>query len=84
MSIQKQLKLLSIPRSSYYHKSERSHRLQDDLIMQAMDRIYMAEPTYGARRIRDELNKLGYKIGRKRVRRLMGIWGLNRFIPSPG
>ena len=83
MSISKQLKLLSIPGSSYYHKSERSVRLQDELIMQAMDRIYMDEPTYGARRIRDELHKLGSKIGRKRVRRLMAIMGIEPIYPKP-
>ena len=83
MSISKQLELLSIPRSSYYHKSERSVRLQDELIMQAMDRIYMAEPTYGARRIRDELHKIGYKMGRKRVRRLMRVMGIEPIYPKP-
>ena len=83
MSISKQLELLSIPRSSYYHKSERSVRLQDELIMQAMDRIYMAEPTYGARRIRDELHKIGYKMGRKRVRRLMRVMGIEPNYPKP-
>jgi transposase InsO family protein len=33
----------------------------------------MDEPTYGSRRMRDELIKLGYKVGRKRVQRLMRI-----------
>jgi hypothetical protein len=33
------------------------------MLMQAMDRIYIEEPTYGSRRIREELFKLGYKVG---------------------
>ena len=46
MSIQKQCKLLGVPRSSYYYKSERKWDLNDELLMQAIDRIYMEEPTY--------------------------------------
>ncbi|TVP76451.1 MAG: transposase [Puniceicoccaceae bacterium] len=73
MSINKQCKLLGVPRSSYYHKPKRKEGLFNELLMQAIDRIYMEEPTYGSRRIRDELQKLGYDVGRKRVRRLMPV-----------
>lgn len=82
MSITKQCELLAVPHSSYYHKPKRKVGLLDELLMQAMDRIYMAEPTYGSRRIRDELHKLGHTVGRKRVRRLMGERGLSRFTRS--
>ena len=67
MSLQKQCKLLGVPRSSFYHKPKRAVSKLDEMLMQAMDRIYMDEPTYGSRRIRDELLKLGYNVGRKRV-----------------
>ena len=83
MSITKQCKLLAVPHSSYYHKPKRKVSLLDELLMQAMDRIYMVEPTYGSRRIRDELSKLGYNIGRKRVRRLMGVMGIEPIYPKP-
>ena len=83
MSITKQCKLLAVPHSSYYHKPKRKISLLDELLMQAMDRIYMTEPTYGSRRICDELSKLGYKVGRKRVRRLMGVMGVEPIYPKP-
>ena len=83
MSVKKQCKLLAVPRSSYYHKPKRNVCLQDELLMQAIDRIYMEEPTYGSRRIRDELNKLGYQISRKRVRRLMCVMGIEAIYPKP-
>jgi putative transposase len=73
MSIQQQCKLLGVPRSSYYHKPKRRVSRVEELLMQAIDRIYMQEPSYGSRRLRDELAKLGYKVGRKRVRRLMRV-----------
>ena len=59
MSITKQCKLLSIPRSSYYHKAQRKWNVDGELLIQAIDRIYMEEPTYGNRRMLDELHKLG-------------------------
>ena len=45
MSINKQCKLLGVPRSSYYHKPKRKVSLEDELIMQSIDRIYLEEPT---------------------------------------
>lgn len=83
MSIHRQCDLLAVPRSSYYHKPKRKISLLDELLMQAIDRIYMAEPTYGSRRIRDELKKLGYKVGRKRVQRLMRVMDIEPIYPKP-
>lgn len=83
MSIKKQCKLLGVPRSSFYHKAERKCDLSDELLMQAIDRIYMEEPTYGSRRMLDELRKLGYKLGRNRVRRLMRTMGIEPIYPKP-
>lgn len=83
MGIKKQCELLAVPRSSYYHKPKRTGSLLDEMLMQAIDRIYMEEPTYGSRRIRDELKKLGYKVGRKRVQRLMRTMGIEPIYPKP-
>lgn len=83
MSLNKQCKLLGVPRSSYYHKPKRKEGLLDELLMQAIDRIYMEEPTYGSRRIRDELQKLGYDVGRKRVQRLIRVMGIEPIYPKP-
>lgn len=83
MSIQQQCKLLGVPRSSYYHKPKRRVSRVEELLMQAIDRIYMQEPSYGSRRLRDELAKLGYKVGRKRVRRLMRVMGIEPIYPKP-
>lgn len=83
MSITKQCGLLGVPRSSYYHKPPSDPNLEDELIMQAMDRIYMEEPTYGSRRIIDELGKLDYRPSRDRVRRLMRLMGIEPIYPKP-
>jgi len=83
MTIKRQCELLAVPRSSYYHKPKRTVSLLDEMLMQAIDRIYMEEPTYGSRRIRDELRKLGYKVGRRRVQRLMRTMGIEPIYPKP-
>ena len=43
----------------------------------------MGEPTYESRRIRDELFKFGYKVGRKGVRRLMRIMSIEPIYLKP-
>jgi len=43
----------------------------------------MKEPTYGSRRIRNELKACGRRVGRQRVRRLMGQMGIEPIYPKP-
>jgi putative transposase len=83
MSITQQCQLLGVPRSSYYHKPKRKVCLLDEMLMQAIDHIYMEEPTYGSRRIQNELHKLGHKVGRKRARGLMRVMGIEPIYPKP-
>ena len=83
MSITKQCQSLGVPRSSYYHKPERNVNLENELLMQLIDRIYMEEPTYGKRRIQEELRLLGYSVGVERVRRLMDMMGIEPIYPKP-
>ena len=83
MSMQKQCELLTVPLSSYYHKPKRKVCLLDEMLMQAMDLIYMDAAACGICRIRDELFKLGYKVGHKRVRRLMRVMVFVPIYPKP-
>jgi putative transposase len=83
MGIKKQCELLAIPRSSYYHKPKRKVSLLDEMLMQAIDRLYMEDPVLGSRRMRDALQELGYKVGRKRVQRLMRTMGIEPIYPKP-
>ncbi|MCC5789142.1 MAG: IS3 family transposase [Opitutales bacterium] len=83
MSIVRKCKLLGVPRSSYYHRSERNWSVEEEMMMQAIDQIYTAEPTYGSRRMLDELRILDYDVGRDRVRRLMRQMGIEPIYPKP-
>lgn len=83
MSITKQCLLLGVPRSSYYHRPIAVCDRRDEFLMQAIDRIYLEEPTFGSRRMVDALEELGYKVGRDRVRRLMREMGIRAIYPEP-
>jgi len=83
MSITKQCQSLGVPRSSYYHKPTRTLSAEDEVLMQLIDRIHLEEPTYGKRRIQDELRLLGYEVSVERVRRLMGVMAIEAIYPKP-
>lgn len=51
--------------------------------MQAIDRIFLEEPSFGSRRMMDELKDLGYQVGRDRTRRLMREMGIEPIYPKP-
>ena len=51
--------------------------------MRLIDEQYMKTPVYGSRSMRNYLRRLGYKINRKRVQRLMRLMGLEAIYPKP-
>jgi putative transposase len=56
---------------------------EDRKIMIIMDELYMECPFYGQRNLRENLRDHGYSIGRKRIRRLMRIMGIEALVPKP-
>jgi len=84
MSKKRQCELLDVPRSSLYHSRRvPDKRAQDELLMREMDEIYLEEPTYGSRRLLDQLKLLGHEVGRDRVRRLMREMGIEPIYSKP-
>lgn len=51
--------------------------------MRLMDEQYLKTPVWGSRSMRNHLRRLGYKINRKRVQRLMRLMGLEAIYPKP-
>lgn len=72
LSVNRQLNLVSIPSSSFYYvpKGESEENLA---ILRLLDEQYYITPFYGVLRLTALLVGLGYKVSRKRVRRLMQI-----------
>jgi putative transposase len=82
LSISRQCKLLSIPRSSFYYR-HKAINVEDLDLMQLIDEQYLKTPTWGSRSMRSHLWRLGYKVNRKRVQRLMRLMGLEAIYPKP-
>jgi putative transposase len=51
--------------------------------MKLIDEQYLKTPSWGSRSMRNHLRRLGYKINRKRVQRLMRVMGLEAIYPKP-
>ena len=85
MSVSRQLKLLKVPRSSYYYHSRRSVRsvASDEQAKDEIMDIYMHMPFYGVPRLTAELKRRGLTVNHKRVRRLRNELGLRAVYPRP-
>jgi Transposase and inactivated derivatives len=81
LSIVQQCELLSVSRSGYYyeHRGESKRNLE---IMKLIDKIHTDYPFYGFRRIRNELRKYDYFIGKKLVVRLMKLMAIDVIYPK--
>ena len=82
LSISRQCTMFDVNRSSFYYVSK-PIRAQDLELMRLTDEQYMKTPTYGSRSMRNFLRRLGYKISRKRIQRLMRLMGLEAIYPKP-
>ena len=82
LSISRQCSLLSVNRSTYYY-APKPIKPEDLELMRLIDERYLNTPTWGSRSMRNYLRRLGYKINRKRVQRLMRLMGLEAIYPKP-
>ena len=82
LSIARQCRLLSINRSSFYYQPK-PVKAEDLELMRLIDEQYLKTPTWGSRSMRNHLRRLGYKINRKHVQRLMRLMGLEAIYPKP-
>jgi len=52
-------------------------------LMRLIDEQYLKTPSSGSRSMRNHLRRLGYKVNRKKVQRLMRLMGLEAIYPKP-
>jgi len=80
VSISEQCRILKVARSTYYY--EASGESEENLaIMERIDELYMDNPTWGSRQMRNRLRLEGKKVNRKRVQRLMRLMGIEALYP---
>lgn len=82
LSIVRQCRLLKVSRSGWYYKpkEESSFNLA---LMRVIDEQFLATPYYGSRQMMRQLRRLGYRVSRKRIRRLMRMMGLQAIYQAP-
>jgi putative transposase len=82
LSVSRQCRLLHLNRSTYYYKNK-PVKPEDLKLMRLIDEQYLKTPSWGSRSMRNYLRRLGHKINRKRVQRLMRLMGLEAIYPKP-
>lgn len=82
LSKTRQCQLLSISRGSLYYQPRGESGLNLRL-MREIDAQYLKTPWYGTRQMVRHLKRIGYQVGRKRIRRLMRKMGLRAIAPGP-
>ena len=82
LSIVRQCELASVSRASFCREPA-GEREENLVLMQLIDEAFLDCPFYGARQMMRHLRRLGWKVGRKRVRRLMRKIGLAPIYQAP-
>ena len=82
LGIAGQCRLLNISRSCFYYKNK-PLKPEDLELMRLIDEQYLKTPCWGSRSMRNHLRRLGYKVNRKRVQRLMRVMGIEAIYPKP-
>ena len=82
ISVRRQCELLGVNRSGLYYQplGESAENLK---LMRLIDEEYTRRPFYGSRKMLRWLHEQGHWVGRHRVRRLMGLLGLEAVYPKP-
>jgi putative transposase len=83
LSTSRQCRLLALSRSSwYYHPAGESK--ENLRLMRLIDEQYLHTPWYGARQMMRHVRREGYRVGRKRISRLMQRIGIESLSSKPG
>lgn len=80
-SVRAQCRLLNVSRSGYYYPAcpESPENLR---LMRRIDEVHLRHPVYGSPRLTAELRREGWEVNVKRVRRLMGVMGMEAIYPK--
>ena len=82
LTLTRQCQLLEISRTGIYYRPVGISEY-DLVLMRLIDEIHLKYPFWGSRNIRDELNDLGYSVGRDHVRTLMRKMGIQAHYRRP-
>ena len=78
----RQCQLLELPRSTAYYREQEEDE-GNLALMRRIDELHLEHPYAGSRMLRDMLRLEGHAVGRKRVRRLMKLMGIQAIYQKP-
>jgi len=82
LPIKRQAQLAGISRGSVYYRPK-SVSAADLTLMRRIDELHLEHPFMGARMLRDQLNRAGSDVGRKRIGTLMKRMGIEALYRKP-
>ena len=83
LSLNKQLRLLSVSKTLYYYKPVPRFSSPDDIkLLNTIDLIHTKHPDYGTRRLVNLLKRLGFLVGRKLIKSAMEFMGIKALYPN--
>jgi putative transposase len=82
LSMSRQCHMLNVSRSSMYY-TPKPISAQNLELMRLIDEQFLKTPCWGSRSMRDFLRRLGYRVNRKRIQRLMRLMNLEPIYPKP-
>jgi putative transposase len=82
LSIVRQCELAAISRATFYRRPA-GESAETLALMRLIDETFLECPFYGSRQMVRHLRRLGWAVGRKRIRRLMRKIGLSPIYQAP-
>jgi putative transposase len=83
LPITRQAQLLDMSRGTVYYLA-RTASAADLALMRRLDELHLEHPFMGARMLRDQLSRLGIRVGRRHIATLMKRMGIEALCPQPG
>lgn len=81
LSIRRQTQILNINRSQLYYKPAGENE-ENLVLMEKIDKLFLADPTLGVLGMQDELAEIGLQYNVKRIRRLLRKMAIEPIYPK--
>ena len=82
-SLNKQLAMLNISKTTHYYKPVQKFSSNEDLkLLNTIDKIHTKYPYYGTRRVEKLLKRLGFNVGRKLIKSAFEFMGIRALYPK--
>ena len=83
LSLNGQLRLLHMSKTAHYYEPVVPFSTKEDkTLLDAIDKIHTKHPYYGTRRVVKLLNRLGFSVGRKLVKKAFEFMGIRALYPK--